>query len=84
LGQRLQRLLALSSSTLQQQQQQWGVPASRQFQMLLRCVVYSCSSAVMLTAWHHALVYAIVPQLFYAVGLPLSQPSAVVMADGGI
>jgi hypothetical protein len=35
-GQRVQRLLALSNQTMQQQQQQWGVPASQQFQVLLR------------------------------------------------
>jgi hypothetical protein len=50
LGQRLQRLLALSSNTLQQQQEQWGVPASRQFQMLWRCACvmeFGCVIALM-------------------------------------
>lgn len=34
--QRLQRLLVLSAGTMHQQQQQWGIPASQQFQVLLR------------------------------------------------
>jgi len=36
--QRVQRLLVLASGNMQQQQQQWGIPASQQFQILLRFV----------------------------------------------